>query len=307
MALRHAGFIDLPAHQKTGGFDHAAVHLSTRTLYIAHTANDSVDIVDLSLGRYSHSIADLPGVAGVLVSNETGLVFTSNREEETVGIFQNGKEGSLQKVRVGGKPNGLAYDPSTGLLLAANVSRPGGVGGVTISIVNVKEKVMVADVMVPGRTRWTVYDPDAEKFYVNVAQPAQIMIVDARDPDGTLGHFSIPATGPHGLELDRKRRRLYCACDEGGLFAVDLESKKVSKVSDLSGTPDVIFHNSNTDHLYVTIGMPGVIEVFDTGSMKMVQVVKTEPGTHTIAFDEKTGRVYAFMPETHRASVYVDE
>jgi len=36
--LQLAGYIDLPAHLKPGGFDHAAVHRVTARLYVAHTA-----------------------------------------------------------------------------------------------------------------------------------------------------------------------------------------------------------------------------------------------------------------------------
>ena len=46
---------------------------------MAHTANDAVDVIDVHRDKYIRSIPDLPGVAGVLVSNETDLVFTSNR------------------------------------------------------------------------------------------------------------------------------------------------------------------------------------------------------------------------------------
>jgi hypothetical protein len=30
---------------------------------------------------------------------------------------------------------------------------------------------MTADVTVPGRTRWAVFDPETELFYVNIADP----------------------------------------------------------------------------------------------------------------------------------------
>ena len=76
--------------------------------------------------------------------------------------------------------------------------------------------------------------------------------------------------------------------------------------SDLSGTPDVIFYNQHLHRLYVAIGDPGVIEVFDTKDMKLWQTVKTELGAHTIAYNASNNRVYAFLPETHKASVYDD-
>jgi DNA-binding beta-propeller fold protein YncE len=235
------------------------------------------------------------------------MVFTSNRGENTVGVFNHGKENGLHKIRVGGRPNGLAFDSSRNNLLAANVPKPGSEDPVTVSIVDMSKRIMTADVTVPGRTRWAVFDPETELFYVNIANPGEIVVIDATDPDGFAEAYHIPAVGPHGLDLDSRQRRLFCACDEGHLYTVGLESKKVSEPSKLAGPPDVIFYNADLDHLYVAIGDPPVIQVFDTKSMKEIQTVKTERGTHTIALNQDRGKVYAFMPETHRAAVYHDE
>jgi len=50
-----------------------------------------------------------------------------------------------------------------------------------------------------------------------------------------------------------------------------------------------------------------VIDVFDTQTMRRIETVATEKGAHTIAFDAARNKVYAFLPQTHRGSVYVDE
>ncbi len=307
MGLKHAGYIELPAHQKEGGFDHAAVHIGSGTLYVAHTSNDAVDIIDCNEDQYARSIPNLQSVAGVLVSNENDLVFTSNRGENTVGIFPQGQENELEKVTVGGRPNGLAFGHKRGHLLAANVAGPNGPEPVTVSVVDQGKRAMIADVTVPGRTRWTVFDEANDRFYVNISKPSEIAVLEGKDLRRLATGYQVPGAGPHGLDLDPEERRLFCACDQGGLFMVDIDSGIVSKVSDLSGVPDVVFYNSALNHLYVTIGDPGVIEVFDTRSLKRVQAVTTELGTHTIAFNPETNKVYAFMPRTHRASVYRDE
>ena len=74
----------------------------------------------------------------------------------------------------------------------------------------------------------------------------------------------------------------------------------------LSGTPDVIFLNPQSGRLYVAIGDPGVIDVIDIGSMHRQEVVPTEAGAHTLALDRKRSKVYAFLPQSHRAAVFAD-
>ncbi len=74
----------------------------------------------------------------------------------------------------------------------------------------------------------------------------------------------------------------------------------------LSGAPDVIFLNPRSGHLYVAIGDPGVIDVIDIATMRRKEAVPTETGAHTLALDRKRNKIYAFLPQSHRAAVFVD-
>ncbi len=304
--LEHVGDVDLPQHAKAGGFDHAAVHDSRRRLYVAHTANDAVDVIDCVANTYLRSIPHLPGVAGALVAEAHDLVFTSNRGENTIAIVSSTRDETLARVKVGLRPNGLAYDPGRRLLLAANVGDPARPGSFTVSVVDVAGRAMIADVPVAGRTRWTVFDPERDRFYVNIADPPQIAIIDAARPERIAGAFSVPAAGPHGLDLDVATGRLFCACDGRSLVVLDGASGAVLADAGLGGVPDVIFFNPALRHLYVAIGDPGVIEVFETDRLRRIETVATGRGAHTLAFDRARDIVYAFLPDTHRAAVYRD-
>ncbi|PYM94920.1 MAG: hypothetical protein DME04_06295 [Candidatus Rokuibacteriota bacterium] len=306
MALQFHGFIELPVHAGPGGFDHAAVHGRRSLLYVAHTANDAVDVIDCARGTYLRSVAGLSAVAGALVCEEQDLVFTSNRGENTVAVFSPDREQAPVKVAVGVRPNGLAYDPADHLLLAANVGDPARSGSFTVSIVNVETRSLIADTPVAGRTRWTIFDPESKKFYVNVSDPPQIAVVDAADPARVAQVFPVPAAGPHGLDFDPASRRLFCAADAKVLVVLDARSGKVLAEREIGGVPDVVFFNATRRALYIAIGDPGVIEVFDTETLRRRETVVTEKGAHTLAFDASADRVYAFLPETHRAAVYVD-
>ena len=270
MNLELLGYVELPENVKPGGFDHAAVHRASARLYVAHTANDALDVIDCVRDRYSHSIQNLTGVTGALVSDEDNLVFTSIRGENTVGIFAPDNEAGLAKVDVGIRPNGLAYDPGSGLLLAANVGDQGVRDSFTLSMVNVGQHQMITSVRVPGRTRWTTFDKRAEVFYVNVADPAQIVVVASAEPTRVARTIAIPAPGPHGLDFDSDRQRLFCACDAKQLVILEADSGEVLKRIELSGSPDVIFFNRVLRRLYIAIGDPGVVEAFDTEDMKQL-------------------------------------
>ena len=348
MALQHLGFVDLPAHAKGGGFDHAAVHEPTGRVYVAHTANDAVDVIDIEAQQYVGSIPGLSAVAGALVA-APDLVFTSNRGDNTIGVFtvgdakrDEGRHGSaaapralggiegrhgsagapralggmgghvgaphvmVGKIGVGVRPNGLAYDPRRARLLVAHVGDPAIPGSCTVSVVDVGARKRIADITVAGRTRWTVYDPVADAFHVNIAEPPQVVVVESGDPVGIRRVAAIPHAGPHGLDLDVERRRLFCACDAGVLLEVDADTGEVLATEAIAGVPDVVFFNAAASRLYVAIADPGVVEVFDTAPLRRHETVATEAGAHTLSFDAARNIVCAFLPASHRAAVYRD-
>lgn len=304
MALAPAGTVDLPPHAGAGGFDHAAVDSAGR-VYVAHTANDAIDVIDGATRRYVRSIPGLRAVAGALVSDDD-LLFTSNRGENTVGIVPAADGTVITKVKVGVRPNGLAYDPGRRRLLAANVGDAAVRDSFTLSIVDVDRETRIAEIPVAGRTRWAVFDPGADVFHVNVADPPQIVTLSAGDPMVVQRIVPVPSPGPHGLDLDAAGRRLFCACDGRALIEIDADSGDIGRTAALSGAPDVIFFNAALGCLYVAVGEPGVIEVFDVRAMRRRESLATEPGAHTLAFDAASQTVYVFLPVTHRAAVYVE-
>jgi DNA-binding beta-propeller fold protein YncE len=307
MALNLVGYIDLPPSAGPGGFDHAAIHRDRGLLYVAHTANDAIDVIDTRTGRFLRSVGGVKGVAGALVDEALDLVFTSNRGEDTVGIFAPEAERDLRKVSVGIRPNGLALDPGRQILLSANVGGPSKPESHTVTLVDVREHATIASIPVPGRTRWTVFDPTRKVFFVNIADPAQIVVIDPQRPQGVAASIAVPDRGPHGLDIDPSRQRLYCACDGGKLVCLDNASGAVQATLELSGAPDVIFLDRALAHLYVATGDPGVIDVIDTVRDRRVETVQTERGAHTLAMDETAHRIYVFLPTSHRAAVFVDQ
>ena len=60
MTLHLIGHVELPEHRGKGGFDHAAVHAASGHVYVAHTANDAVDVFDPVARKFLYSIPDLP-------------------------------------------------------------------------------------------------------------------------------------------------------------------------------------------------------------------------------------------------------
>ena len=201
MALRLLGHIELPPHRSNGGFDHADIHSphgpAPRRAYQQRFHRRDRLARDHTLNR---CLASRQWQVRSCLKR-AGLVFTTNRGENTVSVFAPGAERNAFKIAVGVKPNGLAFDSARGILIAANVGDPSIPDSHSVSVVDLERRERIAEVKVPGRTRWTIYDAAREMFFVNIASPARIVAIDARDPTRISKEYEVPAawtarTGP---------------------------------------------------------------------------------------------------------------
>jgi len=303
VSLAPVGFIELPGGQRTG-FDHADTYLDPAgsRLYVAHTATNAIDVIDCRGNAYLRSLPGLPGVAGVLIDSERDLLFSSDRAAARVTVFGCSDEALLAQVAVGKRPNGLAFDTRRRHLYSFNLGEPPGTA-CTASVVSLDERRVIQTVGLPGRPRWAVFDRSSDSVYVNIQDPAVIMAIDA----GVLmesGRIDVGASGPHGLAL--ASGRLFCATDSGELVVVGwfLGVPRVEKRLTLRGAPDVVMSDERRQRLYVAIGSPGVVTVFDTGRLEETETVETEDGAHTIGWDPPTAQLYAFAPQRGGALVF---
>jgi DNA-binding beta-propeller fold protein YncE len=300
MPLQRIGFVPLPPVDEAG-FDHADVYVSGRLVYVAHTGADRVDVIDSATHGFLRSLPDLPGVAGVLIDEADDFLFSSDRGCARVSVFRCSDEQLVGRVAVGPHPNGLAYDSDSRRVCSFNLGELLG-EGCTASVIDVDRLETIAELPLPGRPRWAVYDDERQVVHANIRDPALIVVIDCNEV-AIVGSHQIPSSGPHGLWLDGMR--LLCAADGGQLVALDRDSGAVLQSLPLPGVPDVVWHDSELRRLYVAVGEPGCVCSFSTdGDLASVGMTETEAGAHTLTVDPISHHVYVFCPESGGAAVY---
>jgi DNA-binding beta-propeller fold protein YncE len=296
MTLQLRGYVDLPGHT-AGGFDHGDVDRASGRVFVAHTANGTIEVVDGETLRHLQTLPGCPEASGVLCDQEQRLTFAAARGGAKVLAIDSATLEIRRQIPVGPKPNGLAWDVGRRHLLAADVEdfRARLVDAAT------GQTVVVTDLS--GRPRWCVYDGARDRFLINIREPTIVEVLAAENLQ-QVATFPIPSRGPHGLDLDSQRNRAFIACDGGAVVVVDLAGGEVRKSIPINGEPDAIWFNATRQRLYVAIGKPGLIEVVDTGALQVVEQVETEDGAHTTAFDPVRQQLYVFLPRSCRTAVY---
>jgi serine/threonine protein kinase, bacterial len=301
MRFERTGFIPLTPGDKAG-FDHADTWIGDDDvrMFVAHTGADRVDVIDCRACSFLRSIDGLPGVAGVLIDQAHDLFFTSDRSCARVSVFRCSDESLLGRVTVGQHPNGLAYDRRRRRLFSFNLGEPLGVG-CTASVVEIDSMTVTAEIPLPGRPRWAVYDETTDTVHANILDPPFVLRIDP-DAARIVGAIDVPVAGPHGLWVEGGR--IYCAADGGALVVIDQRTGSATACLSLPGVPDVVWHDPEADQLFVAVGDPGRVTVVDTLALRVVETFATEPGAHTLGWDATHRTLYVFCPESGGAALY---
>jgi DNA-binding beta-propeller fold protein YncE len=294
VTLELRGSVALPPHP-AGGFDHGDVHADTGRVFVAHTANGTVEVVDGERLEFVRSIAGCPEGSGVLCTRTD--VFAAARGGGVVLVLDPTTYGLRNEIDVGPKPNGLAWDSARRQLLVADVE------DYRACLVDPAGGETLASTLLPGRPRWCVFDAPRDRFLVNIREPACVVALGGGTGE-IKARIEVSATGPHGLDLDPLRNRAFVACDDGTLVVLDLTRDRELASVPIDGEPDAIWFNAQRELLYVAIGQPGLIVVVDCRRMAIAERLETEPGAHTTAFDARRQLLYVFLPASARAAVY---
>src|SRR5439155_1431211 len=131
-------------------------------------------------------------------------------------------------------------------------------------------------------------DSDRDLLFTSDRAAARVSIF--RCSDEKL--FAQVAVGPrpNGLAFDTRRRHLY--------------SFNLGEPPGTDCTASDVMHDESRHLLYVAIGSPGVVTVFDTERLEEIETVETEEGAHTIGWDPPTAQLYAFAPQRGGALVF---
>ena len=297
MPLKVKTTIEIPGAADSA-FDHGAFDPKTRRLFVAHTARDTLDVIDHDGGKHIATLSGFKEAAGVVADN--GHVLVTNRGAASLTWL----DGETFKTRAvfdtAPRPNGAALVERLHLAVVACISddthRP------ELQTLNLQDSQRWS-LKLPGRPRWCVTNAAGTRLFLAIREPS--MVLTARLPELTdVEHWLLPSGGGHGIDIDHRRRRLYVACDDGALVELETDSGKVTNQWPLGGVPDATFFNPASSLVHVAIGNPGVVQTIDPRTGERSDLA-TARGAHTTALAQPD-QLYVFSP-VHRGALVLDQ
>jgi DNA-binding beta-propeller fold protein YncE len=268
-----------------GGWDYLTVDSDARRFYISRGTH--VMVIDADSGKGVGDIADTPGVHGIALAPELGRGFTSNGREGTVSIFDIKTLVTSNKVKVGEGPDAILYDPATKRVFTFN-----GHSQDSTAIDAATGKVL-GTIKLDGRPEFAASDAKGEIF-VNIEDKSELTAIDPNKLEVKAVWPLAPCTGPSGLSIDRKNRRLFVGCDNKMMAVVDADSGKVLATPAIGDGVDATTFDPETGLAFASCG-EGVLTVVKEDApdkFSVAESVPTQQGARTLALDAKTHNVF---------------
>jgi DNA-binding beta-propeller fold protein YncE len=268
-----------------GGWDYLIVDEPGRQVYVSH--GTQVDVLDADSGAVKGKIPDTKGVHGIALAPDLGRGFTSNGKADTVTIFELKTLKKRGEVKVGKNPDCIIYDPDTHRVFAFNG------GSASATVIDAAKGETVGTIDIGGQPEFAVAD-GAGRVFVNVEDKNELLKIDSRNLKVLERWPLAPGETPASLAMDRKNRRLFVGCRNKLLVVVNADTGKVVTTLPIGGRVDASAFDPETGMVFSSNGDGTVTVVHQDGpdQYKVVETIKTRPGSKTMALDAKTHRLF---------------
>jgi DNA-binding beta-propeller fold protein YncE len=287
--LRKVASYDLPG---PGGkrFDYLTIDNDDNYLLSAHLAAGQTYVIDLATNKVVATVTDTPGAEGVEYVPELKKFYTSNANDNTIGVVDLKQMKVIKKLKTEAKPDGSAYAAPFHKLYVSDER------GKAEAVVDVQKDEIVRTLHFDSETGMPQYDPVARTVYVNLQDQNIFAVIDPAT-DEIVGRYAVGrCKGNHGMALDPEHHRAFLACEGNELMTVfDLDKHVPIASLPLASGPDVIKFDPSLGRIYVAC-YSGAISVFhqdDSEHYRKLEDFRVQHAVHSLAVDVKTHRVYA--------------
>jgi DNA-binding beta-propeller fold protein YncE len=279
----------------TGDFDHFAVDLKGKRLFLAAEDHKTVEVFDLDGKRITsitgfgqpHAILYMPDVNKLIVTDGDGFGMVELLSGEDYKI--------LNTIKLPPGVDGAVFNPVNKYYY---VESGGEAGGQThkINIIDTKAFKLMGDITLPGNhSEAMAISRDGKKMYVNLTGPKEVGVVDLTTRE--LG-ARWPITGaetPNSMALDEANHRLFIATrNPPKFFVFDTETGKIVTTVPCSAFNDDMWFDAARKRFYLSGSeTTTVLAQKDADHYEFVAEVPTGYRAKTSLFVPQLNRFYA--------------
>jgi len=288
----------IPLGNIQGRIDHMGVDIAGKRIFVAALGQNAVEVVDLALGRVTHSIPELRAPQGVFYWPEEKRLYVANDGDGSLRVFDGNSFQLLKTYDFNSDADNLRFGPKMRELFV-------GYGDGALGVVNLNLKSRIGDIFLSGHPESFQLERHGYRIFINVphaASGARVVVIDRRSRS-IVSKWSIAEKENFPMALDEADGRLFIGCrDPAKLLVLETLSGKTIARVDIPGDADDVFYDASTKRIYVSggSGEVGVISRKDSDHYIEVARLKTADGARTSLLVPEFGQLFVAVPQRRK-------
>jgi DNA-binding beta-propeller fold protein YncE len=279
-----------------GDFDHFAVDLKGKRLFLTAEDHKTVEVFDLDGKRIKsitgfgqpHAIHFMPDGNKFIVTDGDGFGAVHLVSGEDYKI--------LSTIKLPPEVDGATYNPVDKYYYVESGSDEKGAQTHKINIIDTKAFKLVGDFTLPGtHSEAMKVTSDGKKMYVNLSTPKEVGVVDLTTRQLIARWPITGAETPNSMALDEPHHRLFVATRKPPrMFVFDTDTGKIVTSMPISTFNDDMWFDVARKRIYLSGSeTTTVVEQKDADHYELMADVKTGYRAKTSLYVPELSRFYA--------------
>ncbi len=268
-----------------GGWDYMTYEKGAHRLFI--TRGTHVMVVDTNTLKQVADIPDLSGIHGVALVPEMNKGFVSNGGDDTVTVFDLKTLKVTDKIKVGGRPDAILYEPFSKHVFTFNATSKDS------TVLDAASDKVIATIPLGGKPEFPASDSKG-KVFVNIEDKGELAVIDVKN-NTAITHWPLKGCEePSALAFDVAHSRLFSGCGNKVMAVTDAASGKLITTVPIGGGVDAGRFDPDTQEVFMSCG-DGTLPVIHEDSAdkySVKQTVSTARGARTMALDPDSNTIY---------------
>jgi YVTN family beta-propeller protein len=267
-----------------GGWDYLNLDPGTGNLFI--TRGSHVMVVNPGNGKM---LADIDGLQGI-----HGTAFVGNKAYVTEGganrlaVIDTGSFAKLSQIPVGGRPDGVLYDPASKRIFTFNATSKDA------TAIDPASGKVVGTVALGGKPEAAVSD-EAGTIFVNIEDKSELVAFDTASL-AVKAHYKLaPCESPSGGAADIAHGLVFSGCDNKMIAVTAMKTGKAVAQFPIGEGVDANRFDPATGLVFSSNGESGTLTVAhedSPGKFTVLQNLPTAEGARTMELDPKSHKVF---------------
>jgi DNA-binding beta-propeller fold protein YncE len=290
-ALRLIHTVPLP--KVTGRFDHFAIDVQGKRLFVAALGNNTVEVIDVEKFVRLHTIRDQRKPTGVLYLTEAAKLYVANGDDGTFRSYDAKTYAPLAKFGSVDDADNVRFDAKAQRIYV-------GFGDGALGIVDPQARELVGRIELKAHPESFQLERNGPLIFVNLPDAKSIAVID-REKRAVIAQWPMQkfqANFP--MALDEPNHRLFVGCRRPSRLVVfDTAPGKPVADFEISGDTDDLFYDAKRQRLYISCGegFVDVIQRRDGDRYERIERVPTRAGARTSFFSPELDRLYVAVPQ----------